>query len=151
MQELAMKPRFILFWFISGLALLAAAQETPPATGGTSPLGIRQQRVERMMEDLERKFKSLKLALQQNEPERAERLQLTLNRAKELLIQKRMTDITKLLDQAQLDTATDGQKALLADIRALLELLLNEKSDKDKAREEFERLSQWKQEIEKLI
>src|SRR5213596_2625489 len=136
MQEVAMKSRFILIWFrasfacgaslayASGLCLalvvLAAAQETPPATGGTSPLGIRQQRVERMMEDLERKFKSLKLALQQNEPERAERLQLTLNKAKELLIQKRMTDITKLLDQAQLDTATDGQKALLADIRALL-------------------------------
>ena len=47
------------------------------------------------MEDLERKFKSLKLALQQNEPERAERLQQTLNKAKELLIQKRMGDITQ--------------------------------------------------------
>src|SRR2546423_6262352 len=110
---------------------IAQPPAAPPQPTGTTPLGIRQQRVERMMEELERKFKSLKLALQQNEPERAERLQLTLNRAKELLIQKRMTDITKLLDQTQLDTATDGQKALLADIRALLELLLNEKSDKD--------------------
>src|SRR4051812_27737032 len=62
-----------------------------------------------------------------------------------------MGDITKLLDQTQLDTATDGQKALLADIRALLALLLDEKNDKDKAREEFERLSQWKKEIENLI
>jgi hypothetical protein len=132
----------VLGWFS-----LAAAQEPT----GTTPLGIRQQRVERMMEDLERKFKSLKLALQQNEPERAERLQLTLNKAKELLIQRRMGDITRLLDEAKLDTATDGQKALLADIRALLELLLNEKSDRDKAREEFERLSQWKQQIENLI
>lgn len=131
-------------------AASAAAQESPP-TAPATPLGIRQQRVERMMEDLERKFKSLKLSLQQNEPERAERLQQTLNKAKELLIQKRMGDITRLLDQTQLDTATDGQKALLADIRALLELLLNEKSNRDKAREEFERLSQWKQEIEKLI
>src|SRR5262245_52840237 len=97
-------------------AALAMGQEQPPSTGGATPLGIRQQRVERMMEDLERKFKSLKLALQQNEPERAERLQQTLNKAKELLIQKRMSDITKLLDQTQLDTATDSQKALLADI-----------------------------------
>jgi len=135
---------------VSGLCI-GLAQEMPPTTGGTTPLGIRQQRVERMMEDLERKFKSLKLALQQNEPERAERLQQTLNKAKELLIQKRMGDITKLLDQTQLDTATDGQKALLADIRALLALLLDEKNDKDKAREEFERLSQWKKEIENLI
>ena len=106
---------------LSCLAGIGAAQQAaPPQPAGVSPLGIRQQRVERMMEELERKFKSLKLALQQNEPERAERLQLTLNKAKELLIQKRMTDITKLLDQTQLDTATDGQKVLLADIRALL-------------------------------
>jgi hypothetical protein len=141
------------FAAVLGLFSLAvlSAQEQPPVSGGTSPLGIRQQRVERMMQDLERKFKSLKLALQQNEPERAERLQITLNKAKELLIQKRMTDITKLLDQTQLDTATDGQKALLADIRALLELLLDEKSEKDKNREEFERLSQWKAEIENII
>ena len=61
-----------------GLAT-AAAQESPARPGGASPLGIRQQRVERMMEDLERKFKTLKLALQQTEPERAERLQQTLN------------------------------------------------------------------------
>src|SRR5205809_73955 len=59
MQELAMKPRFMLVGFISALAVLAAAQETPPPTGGTSPLGIRQQRFERMMEDLQRKTKSL--------------------------------------------------------------------------------------------
>jgi len=143
--------RFAILWLtFSGLSLVAA-QDAPPSTGGTSPLGIRQQRVERMMEDLERKFKSLKLALQQTEPERAERLQQTLNRAKELLIQKRMGDVTRLLDQARLDSAGDGQKALLADIRALLALLLDEKNDRDKAREEFERLSQWKKEIEKLI
>src|SRR5262245_29499423 len=130
---------------------LAFGQEQPPSSGGATPLGIRQQRVERMMEDLERKFKSLKLALQQNEPERAERLQQTLNKAKELLIQKRMGDVTKLLDEAQLDTANDGQKALIADIRALLALLLDEKSDRDKAREEYERLDEWKQQIAKLI
>jgi hypothetical protein len=143
--------RFAILLLTCGWASFATGQEAPPATGGTSPLGIRQQRVERMMEDLERKFKTLKLALQQNEPERAERLQQTLNRAKELLIQKRMGDVTRLLDQAQLDTAGDGQKALLADIRALLALLLDEKNDRDKAREEFERLSQWKKEIENLI
>src|SRR5437763_15378380 len=110
---------------ICGWASLASAQDATLPPGGTSPLGIRQQRVERMMEELERKFKGLKLALQQNEPERAERLQQTLNRAKGLLIQKRMGDITKLLDQAQLETATDGQKALLAEIRALLAMLLD--------------------------
>ena len=143
--------RFAIVCLMCPWASLASAQDAPPAPSGTSPLGIRQQRVERMMEELERKFKGLKLALQQNEPERAQRLQQTLNRAKELLIQKRMGDVTRLLDEAQLDTAGDGQKAVLADIRALLALLLNEKNDRDKAREEFERLDQWRRDIENLI
>jgi hypothetical protein len=150
MGETHMLPRSLLVALAGGLLTgVGIAQQPPPS--GTTPLGIRQQHVERMMEDLERKFKSLKLALQQTEPERAERLQQTLNKAKELLIQKRMGDITRLLDQTQLDTATDSQKALLADIRALLELLLDEKSNRDKDREEFDRLSQWKQQIENLI
>lgn len=130
----------------------AFAQETPPPTsGGATPLGVRQQRVERMMEDLDRKFQALQRAIGEKEPERAERLKITLDKAKELLIQKRMGDITKLLDQTQLETASDGQKAVLADIRALLEILLDERSDRDKAREEFERLSEWKKQIEDIL
>src|SRR5687768_17131069 len=131
-----------------------APASAPPASAppaGTTPLGVRQQRVERMMEDLERKFRTLRHAIQENEPDRAKRLEETYNKAKELLIQQRMGEITKLLDQARLDTAADGQKAVLADIRALLELLLDEKSDKDKAREEFERLSEWKKQIENIL
>lgn len=125
------------------------AAESP--TGGATPLGVRQQRVERMMEDLERKFKALQVALAESEPDRAAKLKETLEKAKQLLIQKRMSDVTKLLDQSQLDTATEGQKQLLADIRDLLALLLDEKNDRDKIREEFERLSEWKRQIENLI
>ncbi len=134
------------------LPLAAGGQESPAVPpAGTTPLGVRQQRVERMMEELERKFRTLRQSIEKNEPDRAKRLEETYNKAKELLIQQRMGDITKLLDQARLDTATDGQKAILADIRTLLEILLDEKSDREKAREEFERLSQWKKEIENLI
>jgi DNA repair exonuclease SbcCD ATPase subunit len=129
----------------------AAAKPASETPAGTTPLGVRQQRVERMMEELERKFRTLRQAIEKNEPDRAKRLEETYNKAKELLIQQRMGEITKLLDQARLDTATDGQKAILADIRALLEILLDEKSDREKAREEFERLSQWKKDLENLI
>jgi hypothetical protein len=142
--------RLSIVCLICGWTSVAWGQQPLP-TGGTSPLGIRQQRVERMMEDLERKFKGLKLALQANEPERAERLQQTLNKAKELLIQKRMGDVTRLLDEAQLDTAGDGQKALIADIRALLALLLDEKTDREKIREQYELLSEWRRQVESLI
>jgi hypothetical protein len=129
----------------------AAAKETPATSAGNTPLGVRQQRVERLMEDLERKFRTLQQAIGESEPERAQKLKETYEKAKEMLLQQRMGDITKMLDQARLDTAVDGQKEVLADIRTLLEILLDEKSDKDKNREEFERLSEWKKQIEELI
>jgi hypothetical protein len=140
----------ILLLTFSG-ASYAVSQEATPPTGGSSPLGIRQQRIERMMDELQEKFKSLKLALQDNEPQQAERLQLALNTAKELLIQKRMDDVARLLDESRLDAADDGQKAVLKDIRTLLALLLEEKGGRELALEEFERLTKWKERIETLI
>lgn len=141
---------------LSILGLLAAwasavsGQDPALPPSGTSPLGVRQQRVERMIEDLERKFKSLKLAIQEKEPERAERLQQALNKSKELLLEKRMDDITRLLDQTQLDQASDGQKTLIADLRELLVVLLDEQGGRDDAKEKMEILGQWKKEIQKL-
>ena len=134
------------------LPFSALGQETPvPTSGGKTPLGVRQQRVEQMTEELERRFGSLIQTLQQTEPERAERLKKTLDEAKKLQLKDRMALITKSLDTANLETATDKQKDVLSDIRKLLALLLDEKSDKDKAREEFERLQEWKKNIEKII
>ena len=91
-----------VLWLAALSAIGMATAQEPPQLAAPSPLGIRQQHVERMMEDLERKFKSLKLALQQTEPERAERLQQTLNKAKELLIQRRMADIIKSSGESML-------------------------------------------------
>src|SRR5262245_2106334 len=90
----------------------ALAQDSP-AAAGVSPLGVRQQRVERMMEEAERKLVALKLAIQTTEPERAERLTQALHRAKELLVQKRMDEMVRLLDRAQLDSALEGQRAIM--------------------------------------
>jgi hypothetical protein len=129
----------------------AHGQATPESPTKISPLGVRQQRVEQMVESLQRKFITLTQALQEKEPERAERLKKALEEAKKMLLQQRAGEIAKLLDQAQLDNATDEQKEVLTDIRALLALLLNEKNDKDKNREEFERLEAWKREIEKIV
>ena len=146
-------------WRMTGLALAATlvggvllpAQEPSGGSSRTSPLGVRQQRVERMLDDLERKFKSLSLSLQETEPERAKRLDEALQEARRLLLSERMGKITELLNQAQLESATGDQKAILADIRALLELLLDEKSDRDKAREEYERLAEFKRQIEQVL
>ncbi|HEY2413354.1 MAG TPA: hypothetical protein VGI40_13975 [Pirellulaceae bacterium] len=143
-------PLSFILALIASLASISPAQETPPARLSTSPLGVRQQRVERMVQELEEKFKSLKSTIQDKEPQRAERLQQALNKAKELLLEKRMADVTRLLDQSQFDLAGGGQQTLLADLRELLEVLLNEQGTPADARQKWNLLSQWKQEIQKL-
>lgn len=115
-----------------------------------APLAIRQQHVQQLVDELERKFVALKLSLSQTEPQRAERLQEALNRAKEMLLQKRMSEVAGLLNQAQLDAAEENQKALLADIRQLLGVLLAESKSGDSAGGELERLNQWHEKIERL-
>jgi uncharacterized low-complexity protein len=134
------------------VAVSAPAQEKPGEDGlKTTPLGVRQARVERMVEDLERKFNQLAQALAKAEPERAQRLADALKQAQALGIKGRMAAITRLLDQQQLDPAKSEEQKMLADIKDLLALLLDEKNDKDKVREEFERLSEWKKQIEEVI
>jgi uncharacterized low-complexity protein len=134
--------------------LAAATAQTTPNDGDdlkTTPLGVRQARVERMVEDLERKFNQLAQALAKTEPERAERLAEALKQVQALGIKQRMGAITRLLDQQQLDPAKAEEQKILGDLKELLALLLDEKNDKDKIREEFERLSEWKRQIEEVI
>src|SRR5882724_5259862 len=107
-------------WLLLPVSALAQENAAAPSSGGKTPLGVRQQRVEQMTEQLERRFGSLIQTLQQTEPERAERLKKTLDEAKKLQLKDRMAFITKSLDAANLETATDKQKDVLADIRRLL-------------------------------
>ncbi len=129
-------------------AHLATAQE---GSGRGTALGVRQQRVERMVSEIERKFKALAQALKETEPERADRLLEALKESRELQLNGRMTEIVKLLDQSQLDSALGGQQQALVDIRKLLALLLNEQNDREKALEESERLEKFRQQIENIL
>ncbi|HTN73966.1 MAG TPA: hypothetical protein VL096_01920, partial [Pirellulaceae bacterium] len=143
--------------FFSGLGAIALvpqvfvlptfAQETVERK--PTPLGVRQQAVERMMDDLESKFKTLAQTLSKTEPQRAEKLIKTLNEAKSLGVQARMSAITKLLDESQLDSATNEQTTILKDVRKLLELLLDE--DKKDPLEEAKRLEELKRNLEEII
>jgi uncharacterized membrane protein YgcG len=132
-------------------AHLATAQDGPSGSGRGTALGVRQQRVERMVSEIERKFKALATALKETEPERAERLLEALKESRELQLNGRMTEIVKLLDQSQLDSALGGQQQALLDIRKLLALLLNEQNDREKALEESERLEKFRQQIESIL
>lgn len=116
---------------------------------GQSSLGVRQERIERMMADLERRFMAASVKLKETEPERSERLIVTVQTAKQLLIQKRMDEIIELLNSSQLADAGDEQGKILEDVRELIKLLLNEQ-DEEK-REEIARLKRWKQQVENLL
>ena len=149
------------------LPLHAAAQENAPnvqneaenqdeirKASDTTPsaLGVRQQRVERMMNDLEQKFINLSQKLKASEPERADRLIETLQEAKQLLIQKRMGDISDLLGRTNLEAATAEQQRVIQDLRLLIRMLLDDSLDDQKRRqEEKERLERWKKEIQAII
>ena len=117
-----------------------------------SDLGVRHQRIERMMMDIERKFTSLSEQLREQEPERAKRLVQALQKAKELLIQKRLGDITEMLNDAKYDNAIEEQAEIIANIKELIKLLLNEQADEDKAKEKERReLEEWARNIRKII
>ena len=75
-----------------------------------SPLGVRQQRIKRMVSELENQFSELARLLQKENPEQAEKLVDAFKTSKELLLEKRMDDITKLLDLSKLDSANEEQK-----------------------------------------
>jgi DNA repair exonuclease SbcCD ATPase subunit len=142
-------------------AQTAPAPTNPPTIGEKaetkqdnkqiSALGVRQQQVERMMEELEAKFQNLAQTLQKTEPDRAAKLIAALQESRKLGIEQRMARIVGMLDTARLDTATDEQKLVVDDLKKLIELLLDEASDKDRALDEAERLQKWKEEIKKLI
>jgi hypothetical protein len=119
--------------------------------GNKTPLAVKQRQVERMVENLERKFKELALKLHETEKERAERISQTLDESKNLLVHQRISELVKLLDDSQLDSAVSGQQQVLGDLRKLLALLLNEQNEREKAREEYERLDAWKKEIQNLM
>jgi len=142
-----------LTWGLGAMACGAEGEVGAPGGGaaGGSALGVRQERVELMTADLQKRFATLIQTIQKTDPAKAERLQATLEEAKKLQLTDRMKAIVGMLDDASLDKASDGQKQLLDDIRTLLVLLLDEKSDREKAREEYERLEKWKAELESLI
>jgi hypothetical protein len=143
-----------LIVFVAASPLAAQPAESPARDSDAfraTPLGIRQQRVERMMHDLEEKFRSLAQALQKTEPERAERLARAIEQARELLLQQRMSQVAQRLDEARLDVASSEQKLLLADLKRLLDVLLSEDEDRRKLLEEIERLQRWRDEIARLI
>src|SRR5436190_22818360 len=90
--------------FSSTWAQTTPAKSQPPTTEvktedkKVSPLGVRQQQVERMMEELEAKFQNLAQTLKKTEPDRAAKLIAALQESRKLGIEQRMAKIVTMLD-----------------------------------------------------
>ena len=128
----------------------AIAQETGD-DGSDSALGVRQQRVKRLMLDLERKFSELAAKLEAEQPEQAQKLTEAFQRSKELLMQQRMDEVTKLLNRQKLETASEEQAKIVGDIKGLIEILLEEEDELEKMKQKIKELEEWKQKLQDLI
>ncbi len=142
---------------VMAMAVSLAAQEPEgggapkPASGPAGALSIRQERVKRMMQDLERKFTSLSQALEKTEPEQAKRLVEAFQRSRALRVEERMEQIVRLLGDSQLGNATDRQQEIIADLKRLIEMLLKEDSEWDRIQKEIDRLEDWRDRTRKLL
>ena len=116
-----------------------------------SPLGVRQQRIKRMIVELEIQFSELARTLQKDHPEQAEKLVDAFKSSKEMLLEKRMDEITELLDLSKLDSAGEEQKKTIDDVKSLIEFLLKEDNESDRIKEEIKKLQEWKDAIDDLI
>ncbi len=129
------------------------AQEAPPTseTAENSPLGVRQQRIKRMLVDLERQFGEIARKLEAEQPEQSAKLNSAFKRSKELLLQQRVDEITKLLDVAKLETAVEAQEKMVKDVKSLIEMLLEDEDPMDKLDDDIEQLEAWKKKLDDLI
>ena len=116
-----------------------------------SPLGVRQQRIKRMIVELEMQFTELARTLQKDNPEQAEKLVDAFKSSKEMLLEKRMDEITELLDLSKLDSAGEEQKKTIDDVKSLIEFLLKDDEEADRIKEEIKKLQEWKDAIDGLI
>ena len=142
---------FLLSLTIDSNAEEAFSSDVESGETKSTPLGVRQQSIKRMVAELENQFTDLAKLIQEENPEQATKLVDAFKTSKDLLLEKRMDDITKLLDLSKLDSANEEQKKTIDDIKGLIEFLLKDDSEKDRIKKEVEKLKRWKAEIESLI
>lgn len=140
---------------------LTQAQQPPVQPGGlqseaqgldqTSPLGARQQRIKRLLNDLETKFAELAAKLNEEQPDQAAKLEEAFKQSKEMLLMQRMDEITTLLDATKLETATDEQNAIISDLKGLIDLLLYEESEYERLQKKIAQLEAWREALDDLI
>lgn len=125
------------------------AQQPPRESTGTSELGLRQVLITRQVEELERRFRTMARSLGKDEAENAERLVQALDEISARLVERRMRQITELLDQNDLQKAADSQSDLLQELQELLAGLLE--SPEEDSEQDDDALSQLKQALRDVL
>jgi uncharacterized low-complexity protein len=116
-----------------------------------SELGVRQKLVERRMTELENKLTLIADRLREKEPERAARLVEAYQQSKELLITKKMAEVSELLNQDQFNQADQKLDEVIKSVESLIRILVDEKEPPMSKEQEMEMLERWKQKIEERI
>jgi hypothetical protein len=116
-----------------------------------SELGQRQRAVLQRWAQLEAQFMSMAEKLKESQPERADRLIVALNSAKQNLIARRMETVANLLDAGKLAQANQELDDVIKELEALVRLLLNDESNRMDKQEELAFLEEVKNEIKNLL
>ncbi len=145
---------FLLFFLLDLLSTWGTAcawQNDPPAQDTRSALAVRQRLIEQKMNELESKLTTIAERLKEKEPERAGRLITAYQASKESLITRRMADVSQLLDQNKLVQAGQTLDEVIANLDALLKILVDRNEPEMSKQEEIQMLERWKKEINDQI
>ncbi len=138
----------ILFLTLLAVPLSLVAQD--PTDDRANELSERQRRAEIKMAELEARFEIIAQKLEAKEPERAQRLKEALNQAKDRLIKRNMSDVTKLLNQQKYDEAEEVLDAVILNLEELVRLLLDDNEETLSRQEEIDQLKKWRDAISRL-
>ena len=123
---------------------------TGEADTSASALGARQKRIKRLMAELEQQFIDLSSKLEEENPDQASKLGEAYKRARKMLLQQRMEEVSKLLDGTKLENASLEQEKMLADIKLLLAYLLTE-DELERLNKQIAELEGWQDELDRLV
>lgn len=135
-------------WLLAMLLAVVARQASAQDAGAA--LAVRQERVARLMTELDGRLQRLAETLSAAEPEQARRLKTARDRARQARLEERMAEVGQLLQKQRYDAARAEQDRLIQELVELIRLL----TEDNRLRELLEMeqlLRQWRQQLREAI
>lgn len=131
--------------------ILVASANARQDSDRRSELGLRQKLVERRMSELENKLTVIADRLREKEPERAALLVAAYQQSKELLITRKMAEVSELFDKKDYAGADQKLNEVIENLESLIRILVAQKEPPLSKEQEMELLEQWKEKIQEQI